>query len=129
MRYLGIDFGLKRVGLAQSEGQLASPWKVIEGRGLQDFVRQIEQLVNQEGFNKIVVGRSEGKIGQTTNGFVNLLKKSGLNVETVDETLSTKHGIKEMINMGIPREKRKINDAYSAAIILQDYLDTHTLSS
>lgn len=123
MRYLGVDFGLRRLGLATSEGQLASPWKVIEGKKLQDFVRQIQEIVIKEGFDKLVVGKPEGNLGQTIDGFVNLLKKNGLNVETSDETLSTKMGLKMMIKMGIPREKRKKTDAYSAAIILQDYLD------
>ncbi len=30
MKYLGVDFGLKRVGLAVSEGELASPLQTIE---------------------------------------------------------------------------------------------------
>lgn len=123
MKYLGVDFGLRRVGLATSEGTLASPWQVIEGRRLHDFVRQIKQMVKQEGFDKVIVGKAEGKIGQTVDGFVNLLKKSGLNVETTDETLSSQKAIRKMIEENIPREKRRINDTYSAAIILQDYLD------
>ena len=36
---------------------------------------------------------------------------------------SRKDAIKQMIELSIPRNKRRNNDAYSAAIILQNWLD------
>lgn len=124
MRYLGIDFGLKRVGLAISEGELSSPFKIIEVRGFKDALEQVTKLITQEGFDKIVVGLPEGKISQTVLGFVKALKRIGLDAETSDETLSSQQAIVQMIKLNIPKEKRQTNDAYSAAIILQNYLDS-----
>lgn len=123
MKYLGIDFGLKRVGLAISEGDLASPWRVIEGKSLKGILEKIVKLAREGNFDKLVVGLPEGKMGQKVLGFINALKKRGFDVKGSDETLSTKQAISEMIELNIPRKKRRIQDAYSAAIILQNYLD------
>lgn len=124
MKYLGVDFGLRRVGLATSGGEIASPLKVLEVRNLKDAINQIEQTVLAEEFDKLIVGLPEGKIGKMVNGFISSLRKKGLDVESIDETLSTHNATKQMIKLNIPKEKRKVNDAYSAALILQDYLDS-----
>jgi len=82
MKYLGIDFGLRRVGLARSEGMLVTPLKIIEIKGFRDGVQQISDFARKEEFTKIVVGLPEGKIGKTVLGFVTALRKEGFNVET-----------------------------------------------
>lgn len=124
MRYLGIDFGLKRVGLATSEGTLAYPFKTLEVKNFKDAVEQVKKLVEVEGFESIVVGLPEGKMGQTVLGFIKSLKKMELDVVEADETLSSQKAIQQMIELNIPKNKRQTSDAYSAAIILQDYLDS-----
>lgn len=123
MKILGIDFGLKRLGLASSEGILAAPLKTIKVKGFKDAVDQVAAVIERENFDKIVVGLPEGKIGQTVVGFVSALRKLGFDVDTADETLSSQQAKLQMIKLDIPKEKRQINDAYSAAIILQDWLD------
>lgn len=124
MRYLGIDFGLKRVGLASSAGTLAAPVKTIEVRGFKDALKKVMEQISSAGFDKIVVGLPEGKMGQTVLGFIKALRKAGIDVDTTDETLSTHQAIAQMIELNIPKNKRQTNDAYSAAIILQNYLDS-----
>lgn len=124
MRYLGIDFGLRRIGLAISEGSIASPYETLEVKGLRDAVNRVVEFAQKEDFPKIIVGLPEGKIGNTVLGFINGLKKMGLNVESTDETLSTDQAQKKMIDLGIHKKKRQMNDAYSAAIILQNWLDS-----
>ena len=123
MKYLGVDFGLKRLGLSFSEGQLASPFKVIQVKNFKDAVLKIEEIVKIEGFEKVIVGLPEGKIGQTVRGFINALRKKGLEIEGADETLSSKKASLKMIELNIPKERRRVNDAIAAAIILQNYLD------
>lgn len=121
--YLGVDFGLRKIGFAISEGILASPYKTIQVKGLKDAVDKVVEVARKEKIAKIIVGLPEGKIVSTVLGFINNLKKEGFDVESCDETLSTKQATRQMIELNIPKEKRKINDAYSAAIILQNYLD------
>lgn len=123
MKYLGVDFGLKRLGLAQSDGELAAPFKIIEVKGFKYAVQKIVEVVSKEGFEKIIVGMPEGKMGQTVKGFIKALRKNGLNVEESDETLSSKKALEKMINMNIPQKKRQAADDIAAAIILQNWLD------
>ena len=123
MKYLGIDFGLKRVGLATSEGNLASPLKTIEVKGFKDIVEKVVKLVKTEGFDKIVVGLPEGKMGQTVLGFIKALRNFGIEAVEADETLSSQKATARMIELNVPKKDRRINDATAAAIILQNYLD------
>lgn len=121
MRYLGIDFGLRRVGLATSEGIFATPYEVIEGRSFNDLLEKI--LIEAKEFDKVVVGMPEGKMGQIARGLIKALRKNGINVEEAEETLSSQKALSQKIEIGIPRKKRKVNDDTAAAIILQEYLD------
>ncbi len=122
MRYLGVDFGLKRIGLATSEGELASPDKTLE---VKNFKNALEQIIQESrDFDKVVVGLPEGKMGQTVLGFIKALKKSGVDAVEADETLSSQKAIKQMIESGVSKKNRLVNDSVAAAIILQGYLDS-----
>lgn len=124
MKYLGIDFGLRRIGLAVSEGEIASPWQILEVKHFSDAVGRIAGIVKNEDFEKIIVGLPEGKMSKSVTGFVNALKKLGLAVETADETLSSKKALQVMIDQGVGKKKRRYQDDFSAAEILQNYLDS-----
>ena len=121
MRYLGIDFGLKKIGLAISEGELAAPLKVLEASNFQDALSKIKK--EAADFDKVIIGKPEGKVGKKVTKLVSLLKKESMDIEEWDETLSSQKAMAYMIQSGLGKNKRKITDAYSAAIILQEYLD------
>lgn len=123
MRYLGIDFGLRRIGFAISDGELATPFKTVGIKGLHDAVKVVLDLSFKENIEKIIVGLPEGKLGETVLGFIKALRKKGLDVQSSDETLSSKKALNQMIETGTPLKKRKVNDDIAAAIILQEYLD------
>lgn len=123
MKYLGIDFGLRRIGLAISEGEIASPWQIVDIKNFSDAVEKISKIITEGGFEKIVVGLPEGKMGKNAIGFVNVLEKRGFEVETTDETLSSKKALQTMIKQGVGQKKRCFKDAFSAAEILQQFLD------
>lgn len=123
MNYLGIDFGLKKIGLAVSEGELSSPWEILDVKNFSDALKKTSEVIKKGRFEKVVVGLPEGKMAQNVLGFVKALKNEGFEVETTEETLSSKRGLKAMIEMGVGKKKRKAEDAYSAAVILQNYLD------
>lgn len=123
MKYLGIDFGLRRLGIAVSSGYLAAPLKTIKVKNLHDSIDKVAKVAKDVEVEKIIVGLPEGKLGKTVLGFINALKKSGFDVESVDETLSTKKAILKMIELGKSKNKRKVSDDIAAAIILQEWLD------
>lgn len=124
MKYLGIDFGLRRIGLAYSEGTLASPLNTIEVKSFKDAVAKVVEVIKVESSDKIVVGLPEGKMGKTVLGFVKALKKMGFDVECTDETLSSQRALKHAIELNVSQKDRRINDKYAAAEILQNYLDS-----
>ena len=121
MKYLGVDFGLKRVGLAVSDGEIASPLKVIEGYSFYDLLEKIKK--EAKGFDQVVIGLPEGKMGKLVKKAIKQLKEDGVDIIEADETLSSQEATREMIELNIQKKKRQINDAYSASIILQNYLD------
>lgn len=124
MKYLGIDYGLKRVGLALSEGEFASAWKIIEINGLENALNQISVIVTKEEIDQIVVGMPEGEMGKVTKKFVNALGQKDFNVITTEETLSSQNATRLMIDLGVSKKGRKRNDDIAAADILQNYLDS-----
>ena len=124
MKYLGVDFGLRKIGLAYSEGKLAAPIKTVKVSNFLDAVEKVYEFFKKEEFTKIVVGLPEGKMGKNVLGFVSKLKKRGLEVETSDETLSSKRAKQAMVELGVSKKERRHEDAYSAAEILQNYLDS-----
>jgi putative holliday junction resolvase len=124
MKYLGVDFGLRRVGLAISEGVIASPLQIVEGKNLADLSNKISEFSKKGEFDKVIVGMPEGKTGEATQKFINALKRSGIDVESTDETLSTQNATHLMVQMGLPKKKRAKSDAQAAAEILQNYLDS-----
>lgn len=125
MRYLGIDYGLKRVGIAVSDdrGIFAFPAGVIINRGNDTMIKEIINRVKKESIGVIVVGLPIGldgkETGQTiaTRSFIALLQKSfRIPVETENEMLTSRMAAASgMIDDHI--------DASSAALILQSYLD------
>ncbi|KPJ70484.1 hypothetical protein AMJ51_01730 [Microgenomates bacterium DG_75] len=123
MRILGIDFGLAKIGLAIADDGLAQPLGVVKNG--QPALAKIARLVGQEQIEKIVIGVSEGKIGQKTRKYGEWLKTmTGVKVVFQDETLTTKEAIAKMIEAGKKKKYRQEKeDAFAAAIILQAYLD------
>lgn len=124
-KILGIDYGKKKVGLALSEGELASGLDVLEVNSLIDARNKVFQVIEKLGIELVVLGMPEsGESKKMAEKFLEELTKNGVNVEIVEETLSTKRALEEMIESGSSQKMRKKEDSIAAAIILQDYLDT-----
>jgi putative holliday junction resolvase len=127
MKYLGIDYGRRKIGLAVSEGIIAEPYKVIRYDNQEELVNKVEQVIKVELVERVVLGISEGNMGKETEEFAKKLE-SRIKTPVVlqDETLSTQSAQELSQSAGIKRKKRKeMEDAYSAAIILQDYIDNN----
>lgn len=128
MRYLGIDYGLKKVGLAVSEGQVASPLKVVATSSLKDALEKIAHEIKKENISRVVIGVSDGKMGKITKNFAGELRKryqdQQVEIIEADETLSSKDAQSLMITLGVSQKERKEEDAYSAMLILQQFLDS-----
>lgn len=123
MKYLGIDWGLKRIGLAVSEGQLATPFLNLEINGLSDGIEKIINLIKKENIDLVILGKPEGKMGKIVDKTYQAFLKNKINIKLTDETLSTHDAKKIMIEMGFGKGARKEDNAVAAALILQRYLD------
>lgn len=125
MKFLGVDYGRSKIGLAVSEGELASPLEVIKISSLQNGVDVVVNKVVELGVGTVVIGLPES--GQARGDVEKFSQKLSREVGAVvvhhPETLSTQLARQEMVELGVSKKNRRAEDAHSAAIILQDYLE------
>ncbi len=124
-KILGIDFGLKKVGIAIATSKLADPYLVIRYAKQNELINKIGDLCVKEGIERVVIGISEGDMATVTKEFGEKLTLSlGIPTEFFDETLSTQDAQRLSQEAHIRRSKRrKMEDAMAAAVMLQNYLD------
>lgn len=135
-RLVGVDFGMKRVGLA-----IADPLRIFS-QVLGTFdpsiaLEKLSELDEKEGVQKIVVGwpvfpdNSEGEAVQRVSEFIRRITVRLPHVKIVRWNEEyTSELAKELISAGekpsMKRSGRGRIDAAVAAIILQEYLDDLT---
>ena len=126
--FLGVDYGLKRIGLALGDNaeKVARAFKIIHQ------LKELDDIVPAKNVGAFVVGwplqpdGTEGETCQQVKLFCNrLTEKFGLPVYLVDERLSSKKSEEYLQDTLFMRaNKRKdILDAESARVILQAFLD------
>ncbi len=127
MVILGIDWGDVKLGVAIAVGTFSEPLKVIRYEEFNLLLKELQEIIEKEGIEKVVVGISEGASGVKATEFSKNLKKVlDIPVETYDETLSTYEAQRLARESGIKRKKRKeLEDAYAASVMLQSYLDNN----
>jgi putative Holliday junction resolvase len=134
MGYLiGIDYGIKRTGLAYSD-----PLKVIAS-GLKNLptnevIPYLKKLCGTDKIESFVVGRPLQKDGSKSDveihimRFIKLLKRNfpDYQIERYDERFTSKIAFQSLIETG-QKKKKRLNkgliDEISATLILQSYLD------
>lgn len=128
MRVLGIDYGKKKIGLSvgDTESKLAQPYSVIRFKTDVEAIKKVSRVLKVSKVSKVVVGVSEGKMGSESKNFSQDLSRSlRIPVVTFDETLTTQEANELAIQAGVKKKKRKhLEDAFSATLILQNYLDS-----
>lgn len=132
-KLLGVDFGLRRVGVAQSDelGLLATPLSVINTKSMRETIDKISALAAEHNVGGIVVGlplELDGKEGSSANrvrSFGKVLAKvTGLPVEYIDERLTTVEAYELLAQSKTRKDYASIVDSVSAQIILQTYLNS-----
>jgi putative Holliday junction resolvase len=126
MKYLGIDYGEKKIGLAiaDSETKIASPYKILINS--KDISSKISEICYKEDIDKIIIGlpltlkNSTSKQTKIVLNFIDKLKKIiDLPIIEQDERLSSGYA-KELIKQ---MKTKHLDDDVAAMIILQSYLD------
>jgi putative Holliday junction resolvase len=132
MRYLAIDLGGKRTGLAVGDdvSAMVSPVGTIETSSPQVRLQQIGQAIAEHEPGELVLGlplnmdNSEGPPAKAVRALGDeLTKRFGLPVHLVDERLTSFAADQQMQHTGLTRgQKKSRRDALAAAAILRDFL-------
>ncbi len=134
MRYLAIDYGTKRTGLAicDSAETIASPLAIIQGQ--KELLKKIAEVVETENVEAVVLGLplnmddSEGPQSILILKFAERLKQHlHIPVHLQDERLSSFSAEEKLASAKFTKEKmRKRLDAVAAAEILEAFLEQKT---
>jgi putative Holliday junction resolvase len=129
MKYLAVDFGESRIGLATSDasGRIATPRRTLSRRSDETALAAIVDFVREEEVEEIVLGvphhadGRENEFAARARSFGRKLEKaSGLAVRTVNEHLTSREAMRRSADRP---EKEPGIDARAAAVILEDYLE------
>ena len=136
MRYLAIDVGTRRTGLAVGDdgSGIVSPLNVIETKSVVERDRQLALAVRDEGPDALVVGlplNMDGSEGPAAGAMRQLAAawgaRFGLPVHLHDERLSSAAADEQMSRSGLTYgQKKQRRDALAAAAVLRDFLDRRT---
>jgi putative Holliday junction resolvase len=132
-RWLGLDLGYVRIGVALSDplGLTAQPLTVLKSSGTQKDIAAIGELVNQYEVTQVIVGlpfNMDGTESVTTRKVrdftAKLVERLNVPVLFVDERLTSKQAERAMIEGNVSREKRRGKiDKVAAALLLQSALE------
>ena len=132
---LGIDFGLKRIGLSLSDDTqtIAFPFKYILNESLKKTISELKEILDKENIGLVVIGMPIGLKGKQTEisvkieEFIYELKEKideRITIAVYDERFSSVQAQKSLIEQNIKRKKRKEKiDSVASTFILQSYLD------
>ena len=135
MRLIGIDYGLRRTGIAIAERSatstgLALPFEAFEGLPDPQLAAAIADLVRLEGVTQIVIGlplnadNSISAQSKITERFILALSQATtIPIARATEFLSTHDSEGKLAGHYTRKQKRARVDAIAAARILQDWLD------
>lgn len=134
MRYLGLDVGNKRVGVAvgNSELRLATPLGVIQRGTLEQDAAKLRAYIDEYDAGMLVCGlprntdNTSGEQETLTRAYVEQLAAAvGSAFCFQDERYSTTTALAQQRARGLDEKRgRATVDASAAAVILQDFFDS-----
>lgn len=132
-RYIGLDVGDRTIGIAISDPFLltAQSLMTINRKSKIEDIEIINDIIKEKEVSKIIVGLPKnmnntiGPQAKKVKTFVKELRKhTDLDIEYVDERLTTISATRVLIEQNVSRKKRKdVIDSVAATYILQTYLD------
>ena len=131
MRYLAIDYGNKRTGLAICDESeiITSPLAVLDTHN--SLIEKVAQIIKDENVEAVVIGLplnmddTESGQAKIVRDFSQQLKKNiDIPIHFEDERLSSFAAEEKLASAELTRKKKKKRlDAVAAAVILQTFLD------
>lgn len=133
---MALDYGDVRIGIAMSDllQTIASPYQTYKRKNLDQDLKFFKDLIEDLSVTKVVIGLpvnmdgTEGERAFKTRQFGEKLNSvSEIEIEFVDERLTSVEAEEILIEAGVKREKRKeVIDKIAAALILESYLNRKT---
>ena len=133
-RILAIDYGSKKCGLAATDPlrivanglETVPTWRLFEWLDTYLTVEEVGDIVIGESVHK---DGTPNKINDEVVGFERKFRKKypAITLHRQDEYRTSKRAMEAMIEMGIPKMKRREKervDKIAATIILQDFMET-----
>lgn len=132
-RTIGLDYGEARTGVAVSDllGITAQGVTSISHKSDKELLEKLKPIMDEYKPIKLVIGMplnmnaTSGERVRKTKRFIHKLKEQfEIEVETIDERLTTVASHRTMTELGMSKDKKKnVVDMMSAVFILQIYLD------
>ena len=136
-RILGVDYGLRRIGLAVSDelGLTAQGLPTARVQGATGAVAAVASAASEWQVGEIVVGLplnmdgSKGEMAEAAETFaLKVREATGLQVSCWDERLTTVMAHRAMRQMGMKARRRKGEaDRIAATLLLDVYLRARSL--
>ena len=132
-RLIGLDLGSKRIGIGicDENHKIATPFKTVIKTNLDDFIKQLKEIIEDNNIKGIIVGNPvnmDGSFGKSSQSVkdtvINLEKFIDIPFTLWDERLSTvgAFNISSQLDINVSKREKDI-DKNAAAFILQGALD------
>ena len=138
-KYLGVDYGDKRTGLAECDisGLIAGGIGTISEGGMRKTAERVAKEAEARSCKKIIIGLpknmdgSEGPRADVIKAFGALLGElTSIPIDYYDERMTTMVAYRFLGETGTYGKKRKeAVDTLSAQIILQNYIDRERVTA
>lgn len=138
IKLLGLDLGLRRIGVALSDGETVASQETIKYWSRDEAIQNILQICREELVEKIILGLSPNKSNTidlpTSNDAEDMVRSFALELNKlielpivfVDETLTSKEAARQLGELKIDLRSEKYKqeiDRISAKLILEQYIN------
>jgi len=134
IRIMGIDYGEKRIGIALSDPLLTFAYAFTTLQNDSSFLINLSKIILEKKIIKVILGLPSERFKSSKVLSQKVLKlkseietKNKLEVILWDEEFSSaiaKEKVMESVTKKSKRKQKDLLDRHSAAVILQEYLDT-----
>jgi putative holliday junction resolvase len=133
-RIMGIDYGEKRIGIALSDPLLTFAYAFTTLSNDSTFLNKLSKIIEEKKINKIILGLPSDRFRSSKELSQKVLKlkseietKKKIEIVLWDEEYSSaiaKEKVIESVTKKSKRKRKDLLDSHSAAVILQEYLDS-----
>jgi len=133
-RIMGIDYGEKRIGIALSDPLLIFAYAFTTLLNDSSFLTKLSKIMEEKKIVKIILGLPSDRFRSSKELSKKVLKlkseietKNKIEIILWDEEYSSaiaKEKVIESVTKKSKRKRKDLLDSHSAAVILQEYLDS-----